>query len=242
MQVRLAFSIAIRAKSDILLFDEVLAVGDTSFQQKCYDTFETLKEAGRTIILVTHDMSAVQRFCERAILIDKGHIAYIGDPSEIADRYLEQNYEKRQENTKENTDESPKVVPFEITDITLSGTHGVSKSFNLYEEVEVHFKVIQQGQPSLIRIGLQVFKNDGTYVFGTNSKNASMNATQSKSIDVRVLLKQHLGPGTYHVTLAVMNDNATKVLKYLPKVATFNIKQQTKVQGISLIDNVWDIR
>src|SRR6185312_8467854 len=73
MQVRLAFSIAIRAKSDILLIDEVLAVGDASFQQKCFDYFYKLKQDKRTVVFVSHDMGAVERFCDRAVLIDNGN-------------------------------------------------------------------------------------------------------------------------------------------------------------------------
>jgi ABC-2 type transport system ATP-binding protein len=87
MQVRLAFSIAIRAQSDILLIDEVLAVGDAAFQQKCYDYFNELKQRGQTVVLVTHDMSAVRRFCEEALLLDAGKIVEIGEPEKIAKAY-----------------------------------------------------------------------------------------------------------------------------------------------------------
>ena len=66
MSVRLAFSVAIQVDADVLLVDEVLAVGDASFQQKCFEEFYRLKDEGRTIVLVTHDMSSVERFCERA--------------------------------------------------------------------------------------------------------------------------------------------------------------------------------
>ncbi len=93
MQVRLAFSIAIRAESDILLIDEVLAVGDAAFQQKCYGIFSELKKQKKTIILITHDMSAVLRFCDRALLIDNGDIKLEGTPKEVADSYLELNYD-----------------------------------------------------------------------------------------------------------------------------------------------------
>jgi ABC-2 type transport system ATP-binding protein len=94
MQVRLAFSIAIQAKGDILLLDEVLAVGDAAFQQKCFDYFERLKRDKRTIIIVTHDMGAVKRFCDRAMIISNGIIEKIGTPEEVADLYTEENIEK----------------------------------------------------------------------------------------------------------------------------------------------------
>jgi ABC-type polysaccharide/polyol phosphate transport system ATPase subunit len=92
MQVRLAFAVAIEVDAEILLIDEVLAVGDAAFQQKCFDEFHRLKKLGRTIIFVTHDMSSVQRFCDRAMLLDKGKMVEIGEPEKIARRYNELNF------------------------------------------------------------------------------------------------------------------------------------------------------
>ncbi len=87
MQVRLAFSIAIRARGDILLLDEVLAVGDAAFQKKCNDYFESLKDDRQTVVLVTHSMENVKRFCSRAILLDAGKIIQDGDAEKVADTY-----------------------------------------------------------------------------------------------------------------------------------------------------------
>jgi ABC-type polysaccharide/polyol phosphate transport system ATPase subunit len=92
MQIRLAFSVAIQVDADILLIDESLAVGDANFQQKCFDVFNELRDAGKTIVLVTHDMSSMQRFCHRALLLERGNPVYIGEPYEVADRYLELNF------------------------------------------------------------------------------------------------------------------------------------------------------
>ena len=89
MHVRLAFSVAIQVDADILVIDEVLAVGDASFQQKCFDVFTRMRDEGRTIIFVTHDMGAVTRFCHRTMLLERGETVMIGDPDEVADRYLE---------------------------------------------------------------------------------------------------------------------------------------------------------
>ena len=86
MQVRLAFSIAIRAKGDILLLDEVLAVGDAAFQKKCNDYFESL-HGNQTVILVTHSMENVRKFCDRAILIEDGKIMIEGEPEKVAKAY-----------------------------------------------------------------------------------------------------------------------------------------------------------
>jgi ABC-2 type transport system ATP-binding protein len=92
MTVRLAFSVAIQVDAEVLLIDEVLAVGDAAFQQKCFAEFHRLKDEGRTILFVTHDMSAVERFCDRAVLLEKGKMVDLGEPAAIARRYNEINF------------------------------------------------------------------------------------------------------------------------------------------------------
>jgi ABC-type polysaccharide/polyol phosphate transport system ATPase subunit len=92
MHVRLAFSVMIQVDAAVLLIDEVLAVGDAAFQQKCYDEFNRLRDEGKTIVLVTHDMGAVRRFCHRAMLIERGRIVDIGPPERVGSRYLDLNF------------------------------------------------------------------------------------------------------------------------------------------------------
>ena len=94
MQVRLAFSIAIQADTDILVLDEVLAVGDEAFQQKCFQYFADLKKRKKTVILVTHDMSSVKKFCTKSMLIDKGKIVEFGSPEQVANKYTLRNIKK----------------------------------------------------------------------------------------------------------------------------------------------------
>lgn len=91
MQVRLAFAVSIFANREILLMDEVLAVGDSNFQAKCFEEFHKYKEMGRTVIIVTHDTSVVEKYCDRAMLLRAGKIERIGEPSEVVAEYVEQN-------------------------------------------------------------------------------------------------------------------------------------------------------
>jgi ABC-2 type transport system ATP-binding protein len=93
MLVRLAFSVMIQVDAEILLIDEVLAVGDASFQQKCFEEFTRIRRSGATVLLVTHDMGAVQRFCDRALLLEHGAPAQIGDPERVGTRYLQLNFD-----------------------------------------------------------------------------------------------------------------------------------------------------
>ncbi|HEV2813245.1 MAG TPA: ABC transporter ATP-binding protein [Solirubrobacteraceae bacterium] len=92
MLVRLAFSVMIQVDAEVLLIDEVLAVGDASFQQKCFDQFARLRKSGTTVLLVTHDMGAVERFCDRAMVLERGHVADIGPPRGVAETYLRLNF------------------------------------------------------------------------------------------------------------------------------------------------------
>ena len=106
MQVRLAFSVAIKAQGDILVLDEVLAVGDEAFQRKCDTFFANIKkDPTKTVILVTHDMSAVKKYCNKAILIKDGNIIVSGDKDEVADKYSLENLQVEQskpDNRKQN--------------------------------------------------------------------------------------------------------------------------------------------
>jgi ABC-type polysaccharide/polyol phosphate transport system ATPase subunit len=94
MHVRLAFATAVQVDADVLVVDEVLAVGDAAFQQKCYEQFQRLKDDGRTILFVTHDMGAVERFCDRAMLLEKGRIEGVGDPATIGREYHQLNFNR----------------------------------------------------------------------------------------------------------------------------------------------------
>ena len=90
MQVRLGFSITVSVESPILLVDEVLAVGDIEFQKKCYEAFSSVKKQGRTIIFVSHDLIAIEKFCDRVILLEKSMVADEGIPGKILDLYKKQ--------------------------------------------------------------------------------------------------------------------------------------------------------
>jgi ABC-type polysaccharide/polyol phosphate transport system ATPase subunit len=96
MYVRLAFSVAIQVEADILLIDEVLAVGDAAFQQKCFDVFNDMRDAGRTVLFVTHDMGSVTRMCDRALLLEHGNAVLLDEPDAVANRYLELNFAREQ--------------------------------------------------------------------------------------------------------------------------------------------------
>jgi len=137
MLVRLAFSVMIQVDADILLIDEVLAVGDAAFQQKCFEEFERIKRSNTTVLLVTHDMGAVERFCDRAMLLEHGRQVEMGGPHRIGMRYLQLNFSEEaraQEASNEVTSKEQAPSPdiamrlgdgaAEITDAYFADEHG----------------------------------------------------------------------------------------------------------------------
>jgi ABC-type polysaccharide/polyol phosphate transport system ATPase subunit len=143
MQVRLAFSVMIQVDADILLIDEVLAVGDAAFQQKCYDQFNRLRDEGRTLLLVTHDMGAVNRFCDRAMLFEKGKVLLIDEPQRVANHYLEINFghQGAVQSAQSPAREDAQVGSGEgrLVDAWFENEHGV-RTGNLPQGLECSFK------------------------------------------------------------------------------------------------------
>ena len=123
MQVRLAFSVAMQVDADILLVDEILAVGDAAFQQKCFDVFTRLREEGKTLVLVTHTMSELTRFCDRALLLERGVPVLLANASEVADRYLEVNFE-HQAPARETVDRPRRGDDAQVLEVWLETAEG----------------------------------------------------------------------------------------------------------------------
>lgn len=232
MQVRLAFSIAIRARSDVLILDEVLAVGDQAFQQKCYTYFDSLKERGQTVVLVTHDMGAVKQFCDKALLLQNGEIAKIGKPYEISLEYEKLNFA---ESDKESDSEKDKENAILIKD--TAGKR--SKSFCYGEDALLEVEVPQdQG----IGIAGFVLQKNGEEVFATNTIGQKVDFSKDK---VTLKLSLNVGNGRYKVVAGLFGKSRHEVIKFIegPEIV---IHGQPKTgpndeewHGITYLDNEW---
>jgi ABC-2 type transport system ATP-binding protein len=154
MMVRLAFAVMVEAEADIMLVDEVLAVGDAEFAQKCMDVFEERRRAGRTLVLVTHDMSMVEGLCDRALLIEDGDVAYLGDPQETALRYYRVNFARA--HASPDPDPSGGVWDVNVTpvDAWLENAEG--------DRVEN----LEQGEPIGLRIVVEARRELASPIFG----------------------------------------------------------------------------
>lgn len=210
MQVRLAFSIAIKARGDILLLDEVLAVGDAAFQQKCFDYFEQLKREKKTIIIVTHDMTAVKRFCNRAMLIEHGKIKKIGTPSDIADLYTEDNIEASQ--AIEDKDSHEHGLKLSIPKKRYSATDTL--------EAKIEYKassIDEYVNLSLVRSGIVIADLNTKHHSDLNPSGGPVKLTFKQSLE-------KLNPGTYEIRLSLHRLSDDHLLEHVPHAATFFIE------------------
>ena len=139
MQVRLAFSVAIKSQGDILVLDEVLAVGDEAFQKKCQDYFFEAKRQKKTVILVTHSMPDVRRYCDRAMFIQDGVITKIGDPDMIADAYSDSFLPPKEEAAEDEAEDASRVIDVESVSISIDGEPYKFLSENEDFDIDVRF-------------------------------------------------------------------------------------------------------
>jgi ABC-type polysaccharide/polyol phosphate transport system ATPase subunit len=212
MHVRLAFSVAIQVDADILLIDEVLAVGDANFQQKCFDAFTRLKSEGRTIVFVTHDMGAVERFCDRAMLMERGQVVEIGVPSEITRRYNELNF-KRLRHARTGGEEEGRLPAQLVAEIR-----------NAWFESSAGEQIVAMPQGEECRVRMEVTFHDGTSnplfavaLHDETGHAAFIASTQleygptgtfavGETVAVGVSFANWLAPGRYRLTASVSRD------------------------------------
>jgi ABC-2 type transport system ATP-binding protein len=168
MMVRLAFAVMVEADADIMLVDEVLAVGDASFAQKCMDVFREKRRTGRTLVLVTHDMATVQSICDRAMLIHDGEQRYIGDAEEAAMRYYRLNFGGDGENGRAAPGGVPDVN-VRVVEASLRNDAG-ERVENVEQGEPIGLEVVFEARHELVEpvFGFHFLNASGDTVFGFN--------------------------------------------------------------------------
>jgi ABC-2 type transport system ATP-binding protein len=246
MQVRLAFSIAIRVKSDILILDEVLAVGDEAFQQKCIDVFEKYKAQKQTIVLVTHDMEIVRRFCSSAMLIHNGKIVSEGDPREVAQKYSKYNEEKidkdmEKENAQNKRKENEQEEDQEESNIDLKILPKGDKQKTSYVTDEALTVGVSwpKNTPKVSNVGVGIVKQSGEFIFGANTFNEDVKLNGECKIVYSVKLS--LGPGKYYLMAGLFGDKQSQTIDFLSKGPQFIIrpKEGDVNQGLGRLEYKW---
>ena len=232
MQVRLAFSIAIREHAGILLLDEVLAVGDEAFQKKCYAYFDKLKREKRTVILVTHDMSAVERFCNKAVFIEDGKVKMIGKPYRIAAAYSRSNIKSYNES--EGLDEQIS----DDFDITLRGSDGNEQT--VYEYNETMTVELEWQQTGVKHVGVAIFRENGEYVYGPNTYQEKVKIAGKNRATYTVQL--NLNEGSYFIKAGLMGADDTKTIAFTEEGPHFSVQRDYdhgRWGGVTKLKHTW---
>ena len=216
MMVRLAFAVMVQADADIMLIDEVLAVGDASFSQKCMDVFHEKRRAGRTIVLVTHDMATVQSLCHRAMLIHDGELRYIGDPEETALRYYRLNFGGTDGQLPGEPIPAVPDVHARLVDSWLEDESG-ARIDNIEQGTPIRLNVLIQAREELVKPVFAVHVNEvnGATVFGfdtrlTGGAGNGDHVPAGGQVRISGTIENPLVPGRYHANCHVFREGSRR--------------------------------
>lgn len=246
MFVRLAFAVAINVDPDILIIDEALAVGDLEFQLKCMEKFTEFRNAGKTILFVSHDVNAVRRFCDRVYWLKDGEIVEEGDTMEVTENY--DNFLKKK---------SIKTVDREVNKIEEHSAMDIVtvKEAELLNPDLTPVDMVQQDQPLIVKVvydvkddsikspvlGVAIRTVDNHYVCGLNTLLDGQKIPWKKGENVFYLdyKKMALLSGEYYFDIAIFEENATVPLVYKTKFLNMFITGKYVGEGIVVLDHEW---
>jgi len=238
MMVRLAFSTMLEADADIMLIDEVLAVGDASFAQKCADIFNEMRDdPAKTVVLVTHDMGAVERFCHRAMLIQDGSIRVTGEPEDVAREYMRINFNHGDEGL------APDVMSIDdmaasVTDVWLESASGerirdieTGEAIRLRMEIEAH----EDLQQPLLEV---LFSNSvKQHIVGFVEKDKFEVLKAGERMKVSADIENVLTPDRYHLNVHLCrHTNRGDIAMQAVDLLDFAVFGQTDAPGMVEVD------
>jgi len=246
MQVRLAFSVAIQAHSDILLIDEVLAVGDTNFQAKCNRVFHRLKKEGRTIVFVTHSMQAVSEFCDRVILLKDGKIFREGYPKDVISEYDRLNFENGGDSLVDSASwgdlrAEVEAIKYFAGQKDLFGKVVYNKPFSVCVDI------VSNSTESLeANLSIEIFKMDGTKCFGATTNDKKQNhftINPGSKVTVRLNLDGNsLLPGEYYIDFRLFEKiDLESIFQAGSYFSQFIISGESAATGVSDLGYNWKV-
>lgn len=243
MHVRLAFSLAINVYAEILLMDEVLAVGDTNFQEKCLKEFKKYKEEGKTVILVSHDLSVIQKYCDRALLLKNGKVAKIGDANSVVGEYIHQNITEKAIEEQPQTGPLVKEKGIKITKVEFLGKNYKPKEIYSTGE-DIVIRINYNALTKLVKpvFGLAISK-DGVEITGPNTKTSDygINEVQGKGKIDFIITKNPLFTGRYKLTIGIFDETCTIPFLFRKDDWSFDVKSQEKNQnGLVRLEYRWE--
>lgn len=244
MFTRLAFAVAINVDPDILIVDEVLAVGDLEFQLKCMEKFNEFRNNGKTILYVSHDINSVKRYCNSCIWIQNGKIEAIGNTDVVTDRYLD--FLKGDKH--KNEDISTPANGFEI---------GQIKEINILDDFNNEKEIINYNEKIIIKVEYELFKSidnpvigiairsiDNKYICGLNTKLDNLSIPNKIGVNSVHLeyTKINLIGGSYYFDVALFESNAHVPIEYKSMAKKFIVNTPYIGEGICILEHKWFLK
>jgi ABC-2 type transport system ATP-binding protein len=225
MQVRLAFSMAVRAKADVLLIDEVLAVGDADFQRKCFNYFNMLRKASTTVIFVSHNMNAVREYCDRAMLIEKSEVVEIGSTDSVSEKYLQLFMDDtvNESSTERISDNRWGDQAAKITKVRATATANEIT-------IEAVIKASQDFERPIV--GFRLRDAAGNDITGTNTKQEKLqtrNIVKDEEMTVQWKMPNVLRDGQYTVDIAINYPDEITVADWWDEAAILVIRKRRQL-------------
>ena len=247
MYMRLAFAVAINVDADILLVDEILAVGDANFQAKCFNKLREIKANGTTIVIVSHSLGQIEEICERSIWIHEGKIQKEGNPREVHPAYLEYMGQKRPEAASEKVKsegERPGDGRVRIKTVeVISGKEGESNVFRTGEPVtlNISYNVVEKVEEA--SIGLEVYNGDGVKCYSTDTRTEKMDYIKlERDGEIHLILENlELLNGKYTMDFSIKSKDSFPIDSYT-KAFSFEMYSDVKDTGISRLAHKWEVK
>ena len=242
MFARLAFSVAINVDPDILIIDEALSVGDMRFQLKCMDKFNAFREAGKTILFVTHDINSIKRFCTFSLWIKNGQLESIGNTDQVTDRYLDYIKLDTVEKSKDDSNTPVDNHIAEVQDLVIYHNENVINEiqFGSNIEIEVTYEVFEDTIKEPV-LGIAIHSIDNQYICGLNTLLDNVEIPWEKGLN-RFKLKYknlNLTGGSYHFDVALFEKNASVSFDYRAKYRNFIVHAPYIGEGICILNHEW---
>ncbi|RMG68191.1 MAG: ABC transporter ATP-binding protein, partial [Bacteroidetes bacterium] len=224
MQMRLGFALATFERSDLLLIDEALAVGDAAFQQRCIERFSEFRRAGSLILIVSHDLPLLQAVSDRILLLDRGKAKFLGEPAEAISRYMELIASSSRDETGSKFSE---LKESEYRLELLDANAQARRHFVSGEQAELSVELSPKEELHDLTVGIHITSSHGIRVFGVNSRQLLGEGIRIQgSRQLRFRLTLNLGPGLYTIGLSVHRglSHATDCYLWEDSVIEFEVE------------------
>lgn len=251
MQVRLAFAIAIQAEAEIYLLDEILAVGDASFQLKCFDILKRLKKSQKTILYVSHSEESIRRHCTQVVYLDDSQVKHFGDVEIALAKYSGKNIIRRQVDiSKLNYSKTSKVKSkvrwgsgeVIIQDVNIKNNLGKKKNIFKYGQdiiIDIVLKKNITKKLKKLNIGVGIYNSKDHYVLGVNTQMDKIKVNpQTNQIHLR-LEKIQLLSNIYYINIVIFSENEEQPFDWIGRVKEFKITNSPKYRGAVALKHTW---